>query len=252
MDMSIFLFKIIAMITMLTDHMACAFFDKNEIMRSIGRFAFPLYAFMIAEGYYHIKDNPEKVKKHFNRLLLLTIVSEIPYDLMETGKFFDWSSQSVMWTLLIGFLGLMITEQYKKLPAVVAVYYAMAIAITYYIAPNYKMTGVVMIFFFYWFTTNFRDTAAWKRYILLLCFSAVILPIYNWVRWGFPGGAELWDRTLKNWSWLVPYFGIDLLIALYKGENGYKNKILNTCYAWFYPAHLLVLALIEFGIGKWK
>ena len=236
---------------MLTDHVGSAFFDGNSVMRALGRFAFPIYAFLIAEGFYHIRDNPGKVRKHFLRLMILTVISEIPYDLMETGKLFDWSSQSVMLTLLVGMAGLMITERFRDFPAFIGFFYAVAAAITYFAMPNYKLTGVLMIFFYYWFVNHCRDYPVLKKYLILTAFSIVYLPLYNWVRYGFPELGTLVARTLRGWSWLVPYIGINLLFSLYKGKNGYKSKALNMCYAYFYPAHMLIIAALMFLTGKY-
>ena len=268
------------MVTMLCDHVGSQFFsgNVNAVMRSIGRTAFPIYAFLIAEGFYHIKDRQdtsgsnktgrtdasgqktgknctsggvsEKVRKHFNRLFLLCLISEIPYDLMETGKFFDWSGQSVMLTLLVGMAGLIIIEKFKDFPLFIFFVCAVSAVATYFTAPNYKLMGVLMIFFYYWFVTHCRDYSILKKYLILTAFSIVYLPLYNWVRYGFPGLDELVTRSLKGWSWLVPYLWINLLFATYNGKNGYKNKVLNTCYALFYPVHMLIIAIIEFAIGK--
>ncbi len=262
---------------MLCDHLASAFFDGNAVMRSIGRTAFPIYAFLIAEGFYHIKNRStadeklaggygsngtsldkgisgiaisSKVKKHFTRLLLLTLISEIPYDLMEEGKFFAWNSQSVMLTLLVGMAGLLIVEYFRNFPVFIVVFYVVAALAMYLARPNYYVAGIFMILFYYWYANNCREWPVWKKYLILTAFSLVYLPLYNWIRYGFPGLEELVTRTLKGWSWLVPYIWINLLFATYNGKNGYKNKTLNMCYALFYPVHLLIIAIIEFAIGK--
>ena len=104
--MTLFILKIIAIITMTTDHAASAFFDNMMVMRVIGRIAFLLYAFMIAEGFYHIKDKPDRIKAHLIKLGMLCVISEFAYDFMEEGKLIDWSSQSVMPVLFLGFIGL--------------------------------------------------------------------------------------------------------------------------------------------------
>ena len=243
--MTVFILKLIAVLTMLCDHVATTFMNGNAVMRSIGRTAFPIYAFLIAEGFYHIKNDPGKVRKHFSRLLVLTLVSEIPYDLMETGKLFDWSSQSVMLTLLVGMAGLMVIERFKDFPLFIGFVCIIAAISTYFTVPNYKMTGVLMIFFYYWFVSCCRDASITRKYLILLVFTVIYLPIYNWVRYGFPDITELTERSLKGWGWLVPYIWINLLLAGYNGKNGYKNRILNICYAWFYPVHMLILAILS-------
>ena len=271
--MTVFVLKIIAVLTMLCDHIGSALLNNNGVMRSIGRTAFPIYAFLIAEGFYHIKDRPDtdtdpssaasrsssgspavkispNVKKHFTRLLLLTLISEIPYDLMEEGRFFNWGDQSVMLTLLAGMAGLIIVEYFREFPVFVCVFYAAASLAMYLAHPNYFVSGLFLILFYYWFVNKCRDCSVAKKYLILTAFSLVYLPLYNWIRYGFPGLGDLVARSLKGWSWLVPYIWINLLFAAYNGKNGYKNKVLNTCYALFYPVHMLIIAIIEFAIGK--
>lgn len=254
-DMSVFLLKIIAVITMLIDHVGYGFFPEETIFRSIGRAAFPLYAFLLAEGYYHIKDDPEKEKKHFRRILLLTVVSEAIYDLFMTGKVWNPQSQSVMPTLLLGMMGLMVTKRYEKKPVITGGVALLTMGVAHFLHPNYGLMGVLMIYFFYWYTSNFRKTPFLQKYIILLGFSAVWLFGFNWIRFGFPDADTLVKKSLDTWQWMAPFPLIDILIASYKGENGYKNCVLNTLYAWFYPAHLLVLAILELCMGivhfKW-
>ena len=254
-DMPVFLLKIIAADTMLIDHVGYGFFPEEVIFRSIGRVAFPLYAFLLAEGYYHIKDDPEKEKRHFRRIVLLTVVSEVIYDLFMTGKVWDPQSQSVMPTLLLGMMGLMVAKRYEKKPVIVYGFSILTMGVAHFLHPNYGLMGVLMIYFFYWYTSSFRKTPFLQKYIILLGFSAVWVLGFNWFRFGFPDADTLVKKSLDAWQWMAPFPVIDILIASYKGENGYKNRVLNTLYAWFYPAHLLVLAILELCMGivhfKW-
>ena len=68
-------------------------------MRSIGRLSFPIYCFLLVEGFYHTRDK----KKHLYRLLLFAVVSEVPYDMIH-GHFINLLGQSVMVGLLIGYI----------------------------------------------------------------------------------------------------------------------------------------------------
>ena len=57
---------ILAMACMLCDHMWASLFPYMEWMTCVGRIAFPIFAFMIVEGYFHTKD----IKKYLLRLLI--------------------------------------------------------------------------------------------------------------------------------------------------------------------------------------
>ena len=236
--MTVFILKIIAVISMLIDHIAYAFPDfvgnAYDFMRSLGRFAFPLYCFLIAEGYYHIKDKPEKVKQHFTRLIVLTFLSEVPFDLVLYRDYYNISGQSVMLTLLMGMFALMAIDKFKdnRLYGV----FSLTVVI--------QVSGILMILFYYWYLSKHRDDSIKTKYLLLTVFSLTYLAVQNYFNYGKPAIKELLSRSLEDWNWMVPFFVINLVLVLYNGKNGYKNKILNSCYAYFYPVHLMIIALV--------
>lgn len=126
--------KIIAVVTMLIDHVAAVLLtrmlitrglydvltssDMNSVvswlyqnaglyygmvlMRYIGRLGFPLFCFLLVEGFQKTHD----VKKYAIRLGIFALISEIPFDLAISGKFFDLDYQNVYFTLVIGILAL--------------------------------------------------------------------------------------------------------------------------------------------------
>ena len=93
---------IFAMIFMLMDHMWATVFTNTQWLTQVGRLAFPIFAFMIVEGYTHTKN----LKKYVIRLLAFALISEIPFNLMTGGRVFYYVHQNVLWTFLIG-IGLM-------------------------------------------------------------------------------------------------------------------------------------------------
>ena len=90
--------KTIACVTMLLDHVGSVFLP-NVGLRIIGRLAFPIYCFLLAEGAYYTRSR----KEYAHRLMVGLILSEIPYDLLFYGGI-TFAHQSVMVTLLLGFL----------------------------------------------------------------------------------------------------------------------------------------------------
>jgi len=106
-----YILKWIAIFTMLTDHIAiildgCISLECYIAMRTVGRIAFPLFCYMIAESFY-FTTNP---KRHLQRLLLLAVISEIPYDYSMYGVWFDLSNRNVIFTLALGFFALLVTK----------------------------------------------------------------------------------------------------------------------------------------------
>ena len=106
--------KVLAMVIMLIDHTAEVLINHNAaltdpiwaqiyvLMRGIGRIAFPIYAFLLVEGFLHTRD----VKKYLARMLTFAVVSEIPFDLAVFHTPFYWGYQNVFFTLFLGLLAL--------------------------------------------------------------------------------------------------------------------------------------------------
>ena len=69
-------------------------------MRHLGRMAFPLFAFLLVEGFYRTRSR----LKYIGRVFLTALVSEVPFDLMLYGKAVAWESQNTLFTLAIGLL----------------------------------------------------------------------------------------------------------------------------------------------------
>ena len=98
---------IIAMTLMLMDHLWATLLPAREWLTCAGRVAFPIFAFMAVEGYFHTRS----FKKYILRMLLFAVLSEIPFDLMYGGTWFYPVHQNVLWTFLLSLLGVWLMEQ---------------------------------------------------------------------------------------------------------------------------------------------
>ena len=228
---------IMAMVFMLCDHLWGAVFPDAVWLTCIGRIAYPLFAFMLVEGYFYTHD----IKRYIMRLFILALISEIPFDLMCTGTVFYPYHQNVIWTFLIGLLLICLIERVKKSGKAWKVWLtAFAAVIIGFVAgfaimTDYYGAGVLTVLVFYFFRGR-----KWWNYIGQLigmyiinvemlggrCYPVVI----------FGHEFELMQQGLAMLA-LIP-------IWLYRGRQGYHAKWFRYfCYA-FYPVHMLVIFLI--------
>ena len=98
------------MLFMLMDHLWATLLPAQDWLTCVGRVAFPIFAFMAVEGYFHTHS----FKKYAQRLLVFALLSEIPFDLMYGGTWFYPVHQNVIWTFILGLLGIHIMETVRK------------------------------------------------------------------------------------------------------------------------------------------
>ena len=91
---------LMAMVFMLCDHLWATVIPGNDWLTCIGRIAFPIFAFLIVEGYFHTHN----LKKYVGRLLLFAIISEIPFNLVMGSRLVFPIHQNVLWTFVIAII----------------------------------------------------------------------------------------------------------------------------------------------------
>ena len=267
--MSGFVLRIIAMVTMLVDHIACNLLDNQVIMRSFGRIAFPIYAFLLAEGFLIYCKNKDRIMKHISSLIVLIVVSEFFYDLMECGLEFSkyFESQNNILTLFLGFLGMFITEELiprgknnkkdiRTVFVLVSSYLLLGFA-NYMLKGNFNLVGPWLVIAYYWFIRLSRDNKTnenmwkwWKRFAILLLIFAIYLPIYFWVRTDF-GSFSSWVQKMKDYiPWIIGHVGAALVLSLYNGKLGYHKGWFKKLYISFYPLHACVIGVIRVFLGQ--
>ena len=107
---SSFTLHILAMSLMLCDHLWATLLPAQEWLTCIGRIAFPIFAFMIVEGYFHTSN----IRKYMRRLLIGAIISEIPFNLVMGSSIIYPFHQNVLWTFLIALLSITFIEKAKR------------------------------------------------------------------------------------------------------------------------------------------
>ena len=223
---------------MLCDHLWGTIVPGNDWLTCIGRISFPIFAFMIVEGYFHTKN----LKKYVQRLLVFAILSEIPFNLAMGSRIFYPIHQNVLWSFLIS-IGLIHWNENAKASEKIwkRVIVAVITVVLGYLAGLLTMVdfyhaGILTVLVFY-FTKNL----GWLKYFL----QAVLLWYINMeLLGGYGYEVEIFGKVH-----FITRQGFALLalipIWLYEGKQGPYNKVIKNIYYWFYPVHLLILGILK-------
>ena len=225
----------LACVLMLCDHMWATIVPGNMWMTWLGRLAFPIFAFQIAEGFLHTSD----FRKYAMRLFVFGILSEVPFDLLYGSTVFYPFHQNVMFTLLLGLLAVKALDNAREkrtsksvilgIPAAGLCILGGSIAMT-----DYGAMGVATVIMFY-LCRNFRFSWA-LQLIFMILFNMVFF------------AGEYIPLTLAGHTFELQTQGFAVLalipIWLYNGKKGVSNKALQYGFYAFYPVHMLVLYLL--------
>jgi len=224
---------ILAMGLMLCDHLWATIVPGNNWMTMVGRLAFPIFAFLIAEGFRRT-SNPGK---YALRLLTFALISEIPFNLMAHGSVFYPFHQNVLWTFLLGLWMMHLNEKAKNAPlwrrilrGVSSVILALVLGAVLMV--DYFGAGVAMVLVFYFF----RERKWW-------CFLAQFVALY-WLNAEILSGLYF-EVTVFGMTFEIVQQSLAVLalipIWLYRGRQGHHSKTFRWfCYC-FYPGHMLLL-----------
>lgn len=205
-----FTIKMIALSTMLIDHIGAILVPQMLILRIIGRISFPLYVFLLVEGFIHTKN----VRKYAIRLFIFALISEIPFDLAFFRKVVSFERQNIFFMLFLGILMLALIRHFSFRPFWQVLSVAACVVAAFLFRVDYNGFGVLLVLAFWYFREK-----PWKR---LGCFGIIL---------GFGYGMGVETCGLSAY----------LPILFYNGRRGPSIKYV---FYVFYPAHLLILLLI--------
>ena len=237
-ELTSFALHIMAMVFMIFDHLWGVFATDGYLwMTCIGRLTYPIFAFMIVEGYFHTKN----LKKYVLRLLIFALISEIPFNLVMSSSWIAPLHQNVLWTFLIGILLIFLNEKANKkalwvriLVFIGTVLLGCLLGIITFV--DYNHGGILIILMFY----VFRERKWWALLGQIVCLYFISVEVIS----GQFIPIELFGKTFEL---VVQSFCVLALIPiwLYQGKQGPYNKAIRYLYYGFYPAHLLLFALIR-------
>jgi TraX protein. len=240
--MSSSMLKIIAIVTMVLDHTAFTFLvygtPEYMVLRSIGRLSFPIFCFLLAQGFVYTRNR----KKYTLRMLIFALVSEWPYHLWLYGRArYVWEdSFNVFFELFLGLLAIAcvnkaikvirnreaIKTEWWKIP-VFTLCAAGIVYIAEFFNTSYGAYGILLIIGFYLAKEN-------KILLGLVIAATTVGYVAETV---IDKGVEV-SLVLQRYAILACF-----PILLYNGKKGWNMP--KYIFYVFYPLHILILYLIK-------
>lgn len=237
-EISSMVLHILAMALMLCDHLWGTIVPGNDWLTCIGRIAFPIFAFMLVEGYFHTRN----LKKYVLRLLIFAILSELPFNLAIGSRWFYPIHQNVLWSFLLS-IGLIHLNEKARAKGKLWLQIITVLTTTLFGALlglitmlDYYHAGVLTVLVFYFL----RQRKWWSFLGQLICLWYINVQMLG----GLGYELQLWGH---NFFLSQQSFALLALIPiwLYRGKQGPHNKFLQYTYYAFYPVHLLILGIIK-------
>ncbi len=226
--------KLIAAVSMVIDHVGLMFFPANPIFRIIGRLAFPIFAFMIAESARYTRNK----LKHFLTMFSLAVICQIVYYFFDNGSLY----MCVLVTFSIATLLIYILQQFKRV-----LFDKDARLIDKLFFGALFAGGVI--------ATYFLNNIITIDYGFMGCITPVLASLFDLRNTDAPESLKRFDtvtlRTVSmipaliglmiiNGTFIQPFciFAIPILL-LYSGKRGTAK--LKYFFYIFYPLHLALL-----------
>ena len=211
--------KIIAVLSMVTDHCAYYLLEESsvtyEVMRCFGRIAFPVFAFLVAEGFAHTRNRI----RYFLSLLLFAAISEVPWYQLNGAD----GTHNVMFTLALGVAALAVFERLREHRVLCCCSLLLTAWLAAWSGTDYEWRGVLMIVAFY-LLGMVKNTPIIQRRMLQLLF---VFPLM--MHYGITGALLACA-----------------VIFLYDGTRGFiHGNVAKYGFYAFYPAHLILIYLFR-------
>ena len=218
---------------MIIDHVGVLFFPDVTIFRSIGRMAFPLFSWGIANGAVYTKD----LKKYISRMLIFALISQIPFYLFfRSAGDYPKLYLNVLFTFVISAVIIfLIKKTQNKLLWLIYTYLGMVLAVL--LNTDYNLVGVLSTVLFY---VLYKE----NKFYLLLPGLILLYPLSLPVLMFYAGSFSLNELSyyVNSNLHIFPILISLFMIFLYKEKSGPKIKYL---FYTVYPLQFLALYLIK-------
>ena len=228
--MSSFLLKIIACFTMLLCHIPFVYPQYSVPLIYIGKISFPLYAFLISEGYVHTRN----FSKYLTRLIVFGVISQIPAYLLFVGKSFNGLYLNIFFTLALGLLGIRIYDKIKSKYISIPLIILLAV-IAELFKFDYGAFGVLMIVCFYVFKRNKLNMVLSQMFLMFILYMKK-MSYYTF---------SLFNLQYILFQLLFSVISLAIILT-YNGKKGKSSSRIKLMFYCFYPVHLIILDLLKF------
>ncbi len=251
--------KIVAIVAMTLDHIGYFIYDPSIsysyeiylVFRIVGRISMPIFCFMIAEGFRKTKDQ----YRYAARLAVAALVSEIPYNLCFFGSPIAKGSLNVMFSLLLGLLGLIfykiILEKTKLWIVAVLPIVPICLA-THFLGADYGLYAPLLIFLFYLASNANKKAGNILTIIITVLFGLRDILQYVFLKLvSILFLSQFEPSKLTDWSYIQIFSMLSVcFLLLYDGrlgripENKLRRLVFKYSFYLFYPLHLIIFWLV--------
>ena len=210
---------------MVVDHAGLALFPNIGAFRCVGRLAFPIYCFLLTQGFLHTRD----LRAYARRLTLFAILAEIPFDLLTFGRLSSGLEQNVLFSLLLGLLALHGARTLKRQRIHITLYAVILMLIAMIARVSFGWLVIALCLCFYYFRNN--------RMRMALC-AGMILSVYS-LSLHLSGVALSWVLVSLCSLLALP------VLLLYSSRRGARTPLLSFLFYAAYPLHMLALVLLR-------
>lgn len=219
--MSAFTLKLIALVTMIIDHVGAIFFPQFIWLRYIGRLSMPIYAFLLVQGYMHTRN----FNRYALRMGIFALLTEVPYDLLFQSTWLEFQRQNILFTFLTALFVMKLLDASAKSRNIFMFIGAVILTILpYFLHFSYGVYGVLTVLCFYLFQ-KYRGIDA-------VAFAALTYGQYT---------QDGNTTQLYAIAAAIP-------VLLYNGKRGAFSLKYFFCIS--YPAHMLLLYAIHYVLAN--